>query len=171
MTPRTFFKIIIKIFGLYAIFQLVFQVPALFLAIGFNSVLYGIENVIYSVVFFLITAVLAITVVYLTIFKTDKLIDWFQLDKGFEEEKFEFNLHRSSILRIVLIVFGMVLIVLTLPDLLLKIYNYFVMRQIQMANPDSTKSLIVEIIRTVIGIIIVAYSKSIVNFIELQRKK
>ncbi|MCL2597799.1 MAG: hypothetical protein FWD66_09150 [Paludibacter sp.] len=105
------------------------------------------------------------------LFKTDKIIDWFQLDKGFEEEKFEFNLHRSSILRIVLIVFGIVLIALALPDLLIKVYSFLQMRQIDLGNLDSANRLIIDIFQIVIAIIIVFYNKNIVNFIELQRKK
>jgi len=167
MTPRTFFKIVIKIFALYTIFKLVCQVP-MFFSLVFEIIFSGIQSVILPIVFYLIVAII---VVYFMLFKTDKIIDWFQLDKGFEEEKFEFNLHRSSILRIVLIVFGIVLIALALPDLLIKVYSFLQMRQIDLGNLDSANRLIIDIFQIVIAIIIVFYNKNIVNFIELQRKK
>jgi hypothetical protein len=176
MTPRSLFSIIIKIIGIYLVlsaFVLIPQLVASLFSVGRQS---GINDSgdFLTLGFFLVFAVgfFAMILRY-CIFKTDWLIDKLQLDKGFEEEKFELNIHRSTVLRIAVIVIGAVMIVDYLPSFCKTIFSYVQMGNVARGFKDNPNSgwIIVDIVRLFIGFFMITSSRLIVNFIELRRKK
>ena len=86
MTKRDFFRVIIKLFGLYTIIVTVFNVlPTHVQMVAFD----------YLDPFVILWALLVLIVTVLIfvwlIFKTDKLIDWLRLDRGFDDERINFE--------------------------------------------------------------------------------
>jgi hypothetical protein len=171
MTPRTLWTILLKIAGLYILLQILYTVPRLFEAI----VLYDRSDIpvamgIIAEVLFLISVYLFLIIAF--IFRTDWLINVLHLDKGITEEKLELNMHRSTILKIAVIVTGGLILIDSLPLLLRDLFNYY-----QDMNAfsgfkryPSGGLIIINLIKVLIGFFMVTSSRLIVNFIERKRK-
>ena len=112
-------------------------------------------------------------VLYLCLFRTEWIIDKLQLDKGFSEEKFEFNMHRSSIYAISIIVIGGIILLRSFPDLCRQIILYFQQSSLPRdysSNP-TWSYILLNFIQTLIGVYFITSNRTIVDFIENQRRK
>jgi hypothetical protein len=113
MTKKDLFRLIIKIFGLYSVISIIFSVfPS-----NVGLVLSQIDFIgIVWLIFSLIAIILLFT---LLIYKPDKIISWLKLDKGFDEDKIEFqNFNNSNILRLAIIVIGGTILIQNIPAFL-----------------------------------------------------
>ncbi len=120
MTKRDFFRIIIKLFGLYALILAVFTYLP-------NSVIF-ITSQSKLIILLWIFGALALTVLIyiLLIRKTDLIIDFLKIDKGFDDERIEFgNFNTAKIIQLALILIGGFLIISNLPNFLQYTYLAF----------------------------------------------
>lgn len=119
MTKKDFFRIIIKLAGIYWLVTTMYsQLPYLFSAIFNNS---DYRLLPYSIGFFLICFAIFI----LLVFYTDKIIGWLKLDRGFDEERIEFsNFNMGNIVKLALIIVGCMLIVNFIPTFIVQTYYY-----------------------------------------------
>ncbi len=110
----------------------------------------------------------------LCIFKTDVIIDKLQLDAGYQDERFEFNIHRSTLLKIAVIVMGGVLIIDSVPLLLQQVLTYLQQSHAiaynKFTDGPTAKYIVLYFIKTSIGVFMLTSSRLIVNVIELKRK-
>lgn len=120
MTKRDFFRLIIKLFGLYALIQTVFG----FIPSNLSYVFYEFDA---SIFFWILGATLLVVGIFVfLLFKVDLIIKWLHLDKGFDNDKIEMShFNGKSIIKFALIVLGGVLIINYLPDLLQTSYLWF----------------------------------------------
>lgn len=178
MTPRTFWAILIKIMGLYVVLESLIAIPQFLITINYffnsNTSFGGPPLAFYGVCYIVITACLYILIIRYSIFKTDWVIDKLKLATGYDDERLEFNIHRSTSLKIVVMVTGGWLLVDNSPILCSQILSYF-QRQDQFGglfsqNPAS-KYLIIYALKSVIGYFMLTCSRMIINFIELRRRK
>ena len=120
-----------------------------------------------------LTAVFYFLVIFLCIFKTRWIINKLKLDKGFEEERFELKIHRSTVLRIAVIVIGGLLFAKVFPLFCKELILYA--KQSNVMDRTDFKPvwsyLLLYFIETFISIYLIRYSRLIVNFIERQRRK
>ena len=90
MTKKDFFRIIIKVFGLYFLVTFLFSVlPS---NIAFVLIDLGWFEIIWLLAVVLIFALLFI----LLILKPDKIIGWLKLEKGFDEKRIQFEKFNSE---------------------------------------------------------------------------
>jgi hypothetical protein len=177
MSPRSLFAILIKLTGVYIIFTSITAIPQLiytaFIFIPqFNRQDQSNAVLIQIILIALIVIAYGLTL-YLTIFKTDWIIDKLGLDKGFQEEQFKINVHRSILLKIVVMIIGGILLIDSFPLLCKNLLTYF-----QQANQfrkftDSPQSgyIVVYLLKTFIGYFMLTCSRMVVNLIELKSKK
>ncbi len=171
MTPRSFFTIFLKVLGIFLIYESIGVIPQ-----GLLTVLSITENgnasiEIFSVIIFIVFIIsIYLIVLKYFVFKTELVIDKLQLDKGFIEEKFELNIHRSTILRIATIVTGGLIFINNLPAFCQYTYNYFEQTQFSGGSPKS-EWLIFYFLKTLLGYFLLTNSRLIVAFIEKQRLK
>ncbi len=131
MTPRSFFTILIKILGIYLILDSITVIPqfisSLFsIGLGFDK---SIETIaLYSFLLILTVGIYYIILKY-CVFKTDRIIDQLKLDKGFVEETFELNIHRSTVLSIAVIVIGGLIFVDSLPTFCKEVFDFIGQKQ------------------------------------------
>jgi hypothetical protein len=111
------------------------------------------------------------TVITYPLLKTDWVIEKFELDKEFEEEKFEMNIHRSTVLYIILVVAGIFILITVIPYFCNSVSSYFREKRLShgLTNPDLT-FVIFYLAEMALAILMITYSKLIVNFIELRRR-
>lgn len=120
MTKKDFFRLIMKLFGLYALIQTVFgYIPS-----NISYIFYDFDA---SIFFWILGATLLVVAIFvLLIFKVDLLINWLKLDKGFDNERIDLNnFNGINIIKLAIILLGGVLIINYLPDLLQTSYLWF----------------------------------------------
>lgn len=110
MTNRDFFKILIKVIGLYSFMQVLFTfLPSQIGFLNFNTDSSSMVGTIIYVVFInlFITGIL-----YFVIRFPEKIIDLFKLDQNFDQQKISINnFNLKNILTIALIIIGGFLVI------------------------------------------------------------
>jgi hypothetical protein len=175
MTPRSFFIILIKMMGIYMVLESITVIPGLFTSIYMFRNPAGENDTLGIILTFsmllLVTALFFVTLRY-CLFKTDWLIDKLSLDKHFKEEKFDLNIHRSTVLRISVIVIAGLMFVESLPSLCRQVYLYIQQQSFESFGDHPSRGwLIFETAKVFIAYFLITNSRLVVNFIERQRKK
>jgi len=176
MTPRSFFAIIIKIIGIYLLTGAIIAIPQIVASIYSYryTISYPSAQDIFWICFFVLFSIsFFLFVLYYCLFKTEWIIDKLRLDQNFTEEKFDINLHRSTILKIAVIVIGAVMIIDSLPILCQNLLTYFQTTSASISFKENRAStgLIFAFGKFCIGFSLISASRPIVNFIELKRKE
>jgi len=175
MTPRSLFAVIIKIIGIYLVFEAIIYLPQLVAMIGqyWRMMTGSSQSDFLDAGFFIVFALgTYFLILRYSLFKTDWVIDKLRLDKGFSEEKFEINIHRSTILKIAVIVIGAMMVIDSLPLLCKQLFSYINMSRTGASfgqNPTSGW-MIYYFVKFAAGFCLVSANRPIVNFIELKRK-
>lgn len=104
MTKTDLFRVTIKIFGLHCFFEVLFLIiPNLSYSEGFFSL-----SLTLSLIYLVITGLIA----FLLLFKTDRLIKLFRLEKGFDTENIDTkNLSTDGLFKFAIIVIGLLMVV------------------------------------------------------------
>jgi hypothetical protein len=110
MTKKDLFRLIIKIFGLYAV------ISTLFSALPGNISFVIMQLEISTIIWLLITLLVIISLFIFLIYKPDRIIGWLQLDKGFDDDRIDFhNFNDNSILKLAVILIGGFLFIQNIP--------------------------------------------------------
>ncbi len=127
-------------------------------------------NLALTIGLLLLTIFILFLILRYCVFRTDLIIDKLHLDKNFPEEKFELNIHRSTVLTIAVIVIGGLVLIDSVPELCRHIFSYAQEKNMRfIENPDGGW-MIFYAVKTLIGFFMVTSSRLIVNFIEQKRK-
>ena len=120
MTKRDFFRIIIKLFALYSLILTVFSwIPSNLVYTVYDLELLPILGVLGF-------TLLAILIYYFLIKKTDQIIDFIKIDKGFDNPNIELgNLATDKILMLGIILIGGLLLISNLADFIQYSFNAF----------------------------------------------
>src|ERR1700744_6612590 len=101
MTQRTFWAILIQIMGVYVVLESLMAIPQFLITINYfftsPTAREGSPIILYLICYVTITICIYILVIRYSIFKTDWVIDKLKLDTGYEDERLEFNIHRSTL--------------------------------------------------------------------------
>lgn len=113
MTKKDLFRLIIKIFGLYSLIVTLFSIlPSSISWVLMDSMFFGLVLIIASVI-------VVIALFGFLIFRADTVIAWLKLDKGFDDERIEFqNFNAENILKLAVIIIGGVLLLNNVPNFL-----------------------------------------------------
>jgi hypothetical protein len=172
MSPRSLFTIILKVLGIYFIKELLALIPQFLSSFLFYTKSDVTTEAIW--IFFSTLILIAIYgfVIVSLLLKTDWVIDKFELDKGFEEETFSMNLHRSAIISISVIILGGLIFIESFPYLCRHVYLYYQEKRLSGTGSSGHISyIIIYILQTIISLLMIGYQKQIVSIIELKRKK
>jgi len=176
MRPRSLFALIVKIIGIYLLIGAIVAIPQMVTTLlSFRGqISYADSSQLYAIAFFLlITVAIYITIMRYCLFKTEWLIEKLHLDKGFTEEKLELNVHRSTVLKIAVIVIGCVMVIDNLPLLCREVFVYFQTSAPNLGfkeNPSS-KYIVIDFVKFFIGLFLMTSSRLVVNFIERRRRE
>jgi hypothetical protein len=123
MKTKDFFRLVLKLFGLYSLVIWLFTIlpnnlPFLFLSSG-SGVDFDWLPIVWLVV---VTSLLIILFFFLT-FRPDFLIEKLKLDKGFDSDTINFqSLNAKNILNVGIILIGGLIVLLSLPPFLSSAY-------------------------------------------------
>lgn len=174
MSPRSFFQILIKVMGLFLLIQAFFVLMNLFYwnypvislsGRNFISVFTTTGAMVGSLVFYVFT-------VYCCFFKTDKMIDFLNLDKGIGVENIDINFDKNSLLQLAVIIIGGILIVENLPDF---IRAFFIsMRDIRqndsVLQSEYVQWALMHLLKVLIGIALISNYRTISSFFRFNDK-
>ena len=119
MTKKDFFRLIIKLFGLYSIIFSLFSILPSSINVFYGSLLFGILAII---------AIMALAVIlfYFLIVKSDLVINLLKLDKGFDNDRIELaNFNSENIIKLAAILLGGFLLIQNIPLFLIGVFQAF----------------------------------------------
>ena len=107
-----------------------------------------------------------VSVSYYLIFRTGWIIDKLKLTDGFDQGMIPLNMHRSTIIRIVVIIIGGLILTDEIPNLCRHLYTYIQERRMYY-NIDRTQTpyIILSVVKIILAVLILAEQRRIVNLI------
>ena len=169
MTIRTFWNIFIKILGISLVLSFLTVIPQFarlltFFGTNSNDSFLGIGI---TLALILLTIGIYALILWLFVFKTDWLIDILHLDKGFQEDKLELNIQRSTVLTIAAIVIGGIIFVDSFPQFCQQVMRF--MQQDNLFKESPTSGWIIfYLVKTILGYLLMTNSQFVVRFIDKQ---
>jgi len=123
MTKRDFFRVLIKIFGLYSAVTAAFSIFPTYI----GAILYDFN--LLAIIAFIGTVTVTTLILVSIINGADKIIDWLKLDKNFTEDRIEIgNLKEINLLRLAIIIISGLFIINNLPSFLKQ--SYFALKEL-----------------------------------------
>jgi len=170
MTPKSLFNIVLKILGIFFIKDILATIPQL-LSLSLYLSKPDVSGAVWTFTATAVTLFIYIIVSYFLVFKSDLIIAWLKLDKGFDQETFPINIHRSTILSIAIIVIGGLMVSNEIPNLCRQLYAFFEEKRMTYGQTHPSLSYsILSAAKIVIGLLLMGSQKHIVNYIEYRRK-
>ena len=164
MTNKDFFRLMIKLFGLYQFLLLIFTSLPRNLQLLFND-FFSIS----SIITLILITLFILAVYYVFVKKPDLIIDFFKLDKGFDNNEIAVcNLNSDTILQIGMVLIGGFLIVDNFSYFISSFITYFKISYMS-ENLESLKifeSLILGGANLIIGFCLIIYRKQIAKKIQ-----
>ena len=171
MTKTDFFRIIIKLFGLYWLISTFFSLGQI---VYFSTTNAGWSGIIYSVVML----ALMVFLFFVLIFKSDMIIDLLKLNKGFDEDRIEFqNFNVKNILMLAVIIIGATMILDNIASFLNQIYlsvKVFLSNQSDLVtiNGQSSYHLVLSSTKIVLGYLLLTNYPAVCKFLmKITQKK
>ncbi|WP_152640673.1 hypothetical protein [Flavobacterium sp. 316] len=164
MTKKDFFRLLIKVFGLYNLVTVLFY----FVPQVFSTYLYGFDLSYFLMV--LGSLLLIIALFLFSVFNTDLIIKILKLDKNFDDDKIIFgNLNSYSIILISVSMISLLLIANSLPSFLFSILNIFkkeVSTYVIANNEIDYLALITDGLSIILGYLFLTNNKRIAKFLD-----
>lgn len=173
MTFRALFTILLKIIGIFFIRDILATIPSVFSVLMYFSEQQTFIEGVYILFINLLILSIYILLFYYCVFKTDILIDKLKLDEGTHLETIPFNIHRSTILSISIIVIGGLFLAEEIPNLCQELFTYYKNSHENRNDKiaEDVSYVILEIAKVTIGFILVKNHRQLVNYIEKARKE
>lgn len=171
MPIRTLFMIILKVLGLFFLRDFLVVIPQL-LSVFSMYINFGSEG-LSPIVAVLLSISAYGYVAFMLIFRTVWVIDNLNLDKGFEVDAVRFNMHRSTVLSICIIVVGAIMFINAIPPLIKYIIEYYQSSRDDLFNPRPRFDwlyIFIHSLQVIIGLLLMGHQRQIVSFIELRRR-
>jgi hypothetical protein len=169
MTIRTFWTIFIKILGISLLIEGIAFIPQFMSMLTFVDVM-DMKSSIYSGMVLLTVVVLYLLILRLFFFRPHWLIDKLKLDSGFTEDKIGLNFQPSKILAIGITIIAALMLIDSLPQLCKHAFIFYQQRNLLSESP-TTGWLILELVKTFIGVFLITNSRKIAIFIDKRSSK
>ncbi len=159
MTKTDFFRLIIKIFGMYSLVLTLFTV----VPNNINFLIFQFD--VSMIVMLLAVTCISFGLFFVLLFRTDSIINFLKLDKGFDENRIDLgSLTNQSILKLAVLIIGGFLIINYLPGFLYDAVSYF--KNKTSGDSFDFYSITVSFINVLVGYLIVVNYQSITNFLD-----
>jgi hypothetical protein len=164
MLIKTFWKILIKIIGLWILFGCISLIPQFFSTLSFTDGFLKVKSLI-TIWLMLFASILAYAfVIRLFLFKTDWIIEKLKLEKNFTEERIDIKISSTEILTISIIIIGGLIIVESLPLFFSRLIEFFQQKS-QLKEYHETSWLVYYFVKLIIGYLLVTNGKNIAKYL------
>lgn len=172
MTPKSLFIIILRILGIFFIKDIVEAFPSILSGIQFigndSNPDGGILVLLYGAIIFLIYLLIS----WILIFKAEAIVNRFKLNKGFEEERFSFDVSPHAILMVAVIATGLFILIVEIPNFCQHLYSYFQYREIAALRTNQFISYIIfTAVKIILALLLIGERKRIVAFMLRKQVK
>lgn len=165
MTKRDFFRLLIKVFGLYSMILSLFT----FLPQNFTNI-YLLKEEIWMLFIGVGLVLLVFAFFFILLFKTDSIIDKLELDKGFDDDKIILgDFKDEQLFKLAILLVGSFLIIDYFPNFIFEIINIFktkVSNYAIMGYEVDYFNLFTSILNLVLGFILITNYKAISLFLD-----
>lgn len=172
MSPKSLFNVILKVLGLFFLRDFLISLPS-FLSLVSMMLNFSEREPLSALVGGFIVIGLYGYIAYALLFRTNWIIGKLRLAAGFEVDELSFNMHRSSVLSIAIIIIGAMMIINTVPNFLRQMFLVFQAQKNSVLNyypkPDTTL-IVVYVAEIIIGLLVLGNVRKIVSYIELKRR-
>lgn len=165
MTKKDFFRIFIKLFALFAFIETVFSLVKT-IANSFTS-----EIQFYLIIFNLVVILGVLMLLKFVIAKPDFVINFFKLDKNFDDDNIVLgNLNSEKLLNLGLFTVGIYFVITSISSLVSSMYLLLGTTSM-MQNPYfkdiwSKQGLIISLVNLLVGLLLIVYRKNITTYVE-----
>lgn len=166
MTKKDFFRILIKIFGLYSLVTAMFTV----LPNSFSTVFYDLDA--YGILHVLLLLIMVVFLYTLLIKNPDKVIRLLKLEEGFDDDYIKFeNLNSENIIKLGLIVIGGFLLIDNIPYFLSHTYVAF-KSDVSGSEINPTENIYwaTSFLNIIVGYILVTYFKKLSKILNEKKE-
>jgi hypothetical protein len=173
MTPRSLFNIILKVLGIFFIQDFLAAIPQLLSVFLYAFTPEARQEAIWALVSALLLLFAYGIVSFYLIFRTAIIIDKLKLDKGFDQEAFPLNIHRSTVLSISIIVIGGLIVVDEIPNFCRQLVSYYQAKRMTMGwqtQPSWISYIVLSGVKIIVGVLMLSNQRQIVRFIEWKRR-
>ena len=166
MTKRDFFRLLIKIFGVYSLIISVFTI----LSSGFSQFAYSEDY--YFLLFPLGILAVVVFLSSLLIFNPDFIINWLNLDKGYDEDRIQFeNFNSRNIFKLAIFIIGGFLIIDNLALFINESFSVFRDRASGVEyHFRNSYYLVISFLQIVLGYLLITNYKWVSNLIKADEK-
>jgi hypothetical protein len=171
MTINTFWNLFIKALGFYLLVDLLKLSP------GLISNAFILKSGMDSwILFYIICAVFIPFLLYgffvfLLIFKSNWMINRFNLEKGFKETTLDLSFNSTVVLRIITILLGGFILIEGLPALCKELFLFYQMSEAMFREDPRSAQIIYYVIQSLIGVLMMTNSEIIAKFIKKYSSK
>lgn len=166
MEINTFWKIVLKLIGLWLLHDCIYLIPQFFstLAISQYSIHEDGEAVRISA-YLLLTLVVYLLIIWLCLFKTTTLISTLRLDRHFTEQKINLNFSEYKFISAIVILLGGFIFVEGLPALCKEILVFF-QQELLITDYARTSWILFYFLSTLFGYLVMTNGRRIASFIQ-----
>ena len=171
MSPRSFWIILLKLVGVWILFSGLTVIPNSFAQYypGYSLIHFQDDWEVFALA--VITMLVYLWVVYVLVFTPEEVINKLKLDKGFSEERLDFNMHRSVVVTIAIIILGGLMVIDSVPVFFRQLFLFYESQtESKMGPPANPTWLFVYLCKILIGYLLVVNNRGVVNFIEKTRR-
>src|SRR4051812_9232533 len=173
MTAKDLFVLVLKILAIYILKDVIVAIPVVF-GVIVDIMRNDASAVLITFCISLAPIIIYCLMIYVLLFKTDKIVDKLKLDSKFEKV-LELNIHRSTVLSLSVIIAGIVIIIQAIPLLIRQLTMYF---QFRSANRGLLNSIepfdwgftVCYVAELAIGMLLLNNQQLVVNYIETRRR-
>ena len=175
MTARSLFDIVLKVLGIYFIKDIILTVPSLFgilYSIGDGDISGAISTLLISLFTLLVYSVVA----YTMIFRSGWVMEKLKLLEKVPEDPIPLNIHRSTVVSIVILLVAIYLIAQAIPLLIRELTKWYQYAQFTKGffngmEPFDFSMILVYTAEIILGLLMITYHRQLVNYVELQTRK
>lgn len=172
MTPRSFFLIVVKVIAIFFLIELfsILAQSASWIALMLSAP--NSEQAVLSLLLISIARLLFVLLLHYLLFSTNKVVDKLALDKHFQEEMFQLNIHPSTVIKIATVVVGASFFADALPSLIKYAISYNI--NFQLGDKRESYSTITWLIffalKILTGYLLFTNSSRVAAIIEKKRR-
>lgn len=170
MLINTFWKIIIKIIGLWLLFGCISIIPQFFSTLSFTNGDLNFESLLLIWLMLFGAIIIYIFIIRLFLFKSEWIVDKLKLEKSFNEERINLEIKSSTVLTIAIIIIGGLTIIESLPSFCSTLFNFLQQKLLIKDYPDSCW-LIFHFLKIIIGYLLLTNGKRFAKYIEEEADK
>lgn len=168
MEINTFWKIVLRLAGLWLLHDCLYMLPQLFttLALMGGDLIDGHE-IIPGIAFSALVLIIYLLIIWLLFFKTNGIISFLGLNKHFNEQRININLPEEKIITIIVVTFGAYVFIDGLIYLCREIMRFF-QQEILLKDYAETSWMLYYFLSTAFGYLIITNGRRIGSFIQKQ---